>query len=1023
MCGILGFVGRPDSARAVNLPAALSALRHRGPDDSDTFRDTSLDGSVGCAFAHTRLAVIDLSPGGHQPMTTPDGRHTLIYNGEVYSFAEIRAELEKEGIPFVSKSDTEVILKAYARWGARAVERFTGMFALAIWDRLDGTLFLARDRLGIKPLYLARRPDGIAFASEVRALLATGLAERRLSPAALRTYLQFGSASEPLTLVAGVETLLPGTVATFRAGKLSTETYWRMPVAANRNISFEDAVAELRPLLSAVVKERLVSDVPLGVFLSGGIDSSSITSIAAHALGHPLRTFTVTFDEKTHSEEAYAEEIATRFKCEHTRVHLSAATAASQFEDALDAMDQPSADGPNTYFVAKAARQASLTVALSGLGGDEVFAGYSHFRRFAPALAFGGVAGRLTPGAILRDLHRSSSNRIRRLAEILKARGEVGATYDALRCMFPEPWVEALVPGRRDPARSSISEHQDPDSVNLVSRLELTGYLRNTLLRDADAMSMASSIEVRVPLIDYRIVELALSFPGRLKLSRERNKPLLQAAVADLAGSPQPRSKMGFVLPLDAWFRRDLAALVSTTILGEGSGVYDTPTARRILEGFQRSEREFSQSRILCLMALARWCKRHRMELSEAGANAPKRVNGSHGKRVLVSTLPPRESGVGAMSGFVVDCLKQRGLKPVLAFYQPYSRDPQLSVPSFVLNRRVGMRTMTNGDALESYALGAFLPELEFNHYRPTELWRRLIDSCDFHVAVSGNPLAAQPFMSNAQPYLLWAATPWREDRLQREMEFALPRKILDSTLVRPVTERLERRILTGGTVLALSEYTRKRFEALAGSVVSGILPMPIDTDLFAPRPESIVPLRVGFTGRLSDPRKNIELFLHTLEVLRKSGVDATGFLVGGPLSPGCQNLLDTSGLSNAVTVHPTVAPDELATLLPTIDVFFVPSHQEGLCIAALEAMACGIPVVSTRCGGPEEFVVPGESGILVEFSPEEAAAALASILSSPEKRRALSRGARGIIQNRYSRPGAAATFHEFFERTFASPQ
>ncbi|MEO7332244.1 MAG: asparagine synthase (glutamine-hydrolyzing), partial [Minicystis sp.] len=375
MCGIYGYVGEEASlASPEALEKAIQALWHRGPDDRGTFRETRGDRVVG--LAHTRLAIIDLSPSGHQPMLTEDGRYALVYNGEIYNHASIRGELSSLGERFHGSSDTEVLLKAYVRWGKRCLDRLRGMFAFAVWDNVEQRLFLARDRLGIKPLYYTERGRGLAFASEVRTLMATSAAARRLSAPAVASYFAFGAVSGPAAILEGVQALPPAHLLEMDArGNIHVERYWELPLEPSPGATFLDEVRQIQPILQEAVRLRLIADVPVGIFLSGGIDSSVLTALASVPGGAPVHTFTVTFDEARYSEAPYAAEVARLYRCSHQQVHLSAARAAQEISGALEALDQPSSDGVNTWFVSKAARAAGLSVALSGLGGDELFAG------------------------------------------------------------------------------------------------------------------------------------------------------------------------------------------------------------------------------------------------------------------------------------------------------------------------------------------------------------------------------------------------------------------------------------------------------------------------------------------------------------------------------------------------------------------------------------------------------------------------------------------------------------------------
>ncbi|MGA7614324.1 MAG: asparagine synthase (glutamine-hydrolyzing), partial [Thermoanaerobaculia bacterium] len=568
MCGIFGYVGNPDRADAIDLDVAIEALRHRGPDGDGKFR--ARKGDVAVAMAHTRLAIIDLSPLAKQPMTTEDGRYTLTYNGEVYNFREIRRELESLGHSFRSHSDSEVVLKSYVEWGKRCVEHFRGMFVFAIWDETEGALFIARDRFGIKPFYYRDAQDGFAFSSEVRALLKTGLADRTLSREGLETYFTWGSVADPWTLIDGVHSLVPAHRGFWKNGKLEVERYWDFPEGGTRDISFEEAVEEIRPILRESIAKELVSDVPLGVFLSGGIDSSAIVAIASEVSDRPIHTFTLTFDEAKYNEAQYAREVAEKFGCIHTEVHLTKEKALGELDAAMASYDQPSADGINTWFVAKAAKEAGLSVALSGLGGDEIFAGYPNFLKFGRLVAlsrlarpFGNLVAPFFGGASMNG----TSMRTKKVGEVLRAEGDPLRVYAGLRCMFTGGQVETLMKefesrssrvGDRGwggsstgatPSNPKFDSRSSKCPVALYSQLELTNYLRNTLLRDSDQMSMAHGLEVRVPLLDHLVVEKVLPFAASLKIRnpksemRNVNKPLLAAAAGPLPRAVTHRAK------------------------------------------------------------------------------------------------------------------------------------------------------------------------------------------------------------------------------------------------------------------------------------------------------------------------------------------------------------------------------------------------------------------------------------------------------------------------------------------------
>ncbi|HYO76431.1 MAG TPA: asparagine synthase (glutamine-hydrolyzing), partial [Thermoanaerobaculia bacterium] len=420
MCGIAGVAGvdSPDIAMAMS-----GAIAHRGPDDQGTFFDP--DARV--ALAHRRLSIIDVSACGHQPMSYADGRYHIVFNGEIYNFEALRTELESLGHRFTSRSDTEVVLAAYAQWGARCVSRLRGMFAFAIHDRDargegDPVLFLARDRLGIKPLYFTSHNGRFAFASELKAFLAAALVAPRLDLQSLWFYLSLGSVPQPRTALSGVQALVPGcTMHVRRDGSFNIERYWDLADASRRwdaevrGIDARAASAKLRELLEEATRLHMIADVPVGAFLSGGLDSTAVVGLMSRASGTRVRTFSVGFadDRSVADERPLARLAAERFGAEHTEIAVSGRDVAARFDDLVTAIDQPSLDGTNTFIVSQAVAQ-SLKVALSGLGGDELLAGYPHFRRMQRATKWDAALGarrnslrrktlRRVPGRFLRE--------------------------------------------------------------------------------------------------------------------------------------------------------------------------------------------------------------------------------------------------------------------------------------------------------------------------------------------------------------------------------------------------------------------------------------------------------------------------------------------------------------------------------------------------------------------------------------------------------------------------------------------
>ncbi|MFM7393012.1 MAG: glycosyltransferase family 4 protein [Cyanobium sp.] len=388
--------------------------------------------------------------------------------------------------------------------------------------------------------------------------------------------------------------------------------------------------------------------------------------------------------------------------------------------------------------------------------------------------------------------------------------------------------------------------------------------------------------------------------------------------------------------------------------------------------------------------------------------------------RALISTIEPIDGGVPTMTRCLAGMLEDLGIEPVFAWYEPWSRRPDLSVPlpSLLRGRRPGERSCTAYGDHEAHGLGAWLPELEFTHYLPRRSWRDLIDSCRWHLAVTGNPLCAVPYARLGLPFLAWVATPWAADRSERVRTFSTPRRMLDRGLNAPVLRRLERSVLRapGARILALSAYTAAELEAIAGRPMEGVLLMPVDTQRYRPDPSRTRPWRLGFCGRWLDPRKDIDLLLRATSLLLKRGHPVELVLAGENDPEPLRARWSELGLDGRVVTHPHLGPEDLARVLQGLDLFVIPSHQEGLCIAALEAMACGVPVVSTRCGGPQTYVLPDRTGLLVDRDAEALAAAVAGIVADRSRRDALGAGALSWVRENATPEAARRLVHRHLE-------
>ena len=587
-----------------------AAQAHRGPDDQ---------GIAKCEFpgvylGNTRLAVIDVSQAGHQPMNDPETGNWITYNGETYNYLDLRREIDAEA--WQSNTDTEVILRGYGKWGVDVFRRMRGMFALAIWDGAKHELVLARDRLGIKPLYYFADKENFVFASELRALLASGLVQRRLSIEGVDSYLATGAVESPLTIIDGVRQLLPGHYLQVKAKEAGLEVN-DVEFASARSIGETVeadrtcAVARLREELEESVRLHLVSDVPLGVFLSGGMDSSALVALMSRSGPRP-KTFSVVFDEAGFTEAPFSRAVAERFNTDHSEIRLTEDRLLELLPAAIAAIDQPTMDGINTFVVSHAVKRAGITVALSGLGGDELFGGYPSFRRAMKLAGMSQTSKRVLRAASgVGSIALNGSVQRHKFWELANSAGKPADVYRISRQLFSTDAAARMTGREVGPTLQKNGNQRDV--VNEISRLELNGYMTNTLLRDTDAMSMAHSLEVRVPFVDAKLVDYVLSLPGKWKIGKNGPKPLLADAVGDLLPREfMARPKMGFTLPFEKWLQGRLRAEVSA-VLGDARrlsvAALDAGEVTKVWSRFLQKPRAIGWSRPWSLYVLAKWCE------------------------------------------------------------------------------------------------------------------------------------------------------------------------------------------------------------------------------------------------------------------------------------------------------------------------------------------------------------------------------------------------------------------------------
>ena len=624
MCGILGYAMRDGAAVPGDLREAIAGLAHRGPDDHGIWAED------GTALGFVRLSIIDLSPAGHQPMASPDGRYWIVFNGEIYNFPELRAQLESSGESFVGHSDTEILLRLFLRDGfERCLQQLRGMFAFAVWDRQTRTLSLARDRLGVKPLVYAETERGLLFASEIAALFRIDpKLPREPDLAAIDHYLTYQYIPAPLTGFRAIKKLPPAHAMVVRNGKVERLwRYWDIDYSKRSSLSFLEACEALREQMLEATKIRMISDVPLGAFLSGGIDSSITVAAMSRLSSTPVKTYAIGFEEERFNELPFARQIAAHLGTDHHEMTVES-NSVDLLPRLVEHLGEPMADSSlmPTFHVSEFARR-EVTVALTGDGGDEVFAGYRRFFHMRRADML--KDWKLTPlwksarklTVALENAARPNKRRRQfpasRADEILSMQGATRFKHllafytDAEKARLVTPEL-AQQSGHQTDAwlEQALARAEGADALNRWLYVDMTTYLPEDILFKVDIASMANSLECRSPFLDHRLIEFACSLPGSYKLNAKgRHKLILKEAFKDwLPPNFMEREKKGFSVPLDKWVRRDYADLLRARLI-------DKPT----LAPWIRQERVQSMvdehlsgrashgNRLWSLLVLAQW--------------------------------------------------------------------------------------------------------------------------------------------------------------------------------------------------------------------------------------------------------------------------------------------------------------------------------------------------------------------------------------------------------------------------------
>jgi len=625
MCGINGIFGieKVNDAHAL-MKRMNDSISHRGPDAEGIYQGNNV------VLGHRRLSIIDLSLESNQPFFSDDNRFVMVFNGEIYNYNELKSQLLD--FNFRTKSDTEVLLNAYRKWGVEFISRLEGMFAFAIWDTQKNELLLVRDRLGIKPIYIYQNDNSILFSSEIRAILSSNLVPRKLSEASLTDYLRYQTVHAPQTMIEGVEMLLPGHYLLINDNEVKVRKYWSLDTCAkniSENTTYEGIKSNVFSLFESAVKKRLVADVPFGAFLSGGIDSSAVVAMMARNSSKPVKTFCISFDESEFSEANFAKLISEKYSTDHTEIILSPNDFLKLMPAALAAMDHPSGDGPNTFVVSKVTKEAGITMALSGLGGDELFAGYDLFMRLKKMKSREWLQyfprGLKSLGASFLQTTKPSVSSDK-LSEFLRLQYYfIENVYPLMRKVLTDKKIMELL-GKNQLTTNRVynivndligikGKAATYSDLSKVSIAELSTYLQNVLLRDTDQMSMAHALEVRVPFLDHDLVSYVLGVRDSYKIPHTPKKLLVDSLGELIPSEIVNRPKMGFVFPWDKWMRNELKEFCEERIMSLSKrNLFDSKNLINHWNHFLKQDRRITWSRIWYLVVLEDWLIRNNIQ-------------------------------------------------------------------------------------------------------------------------------------------------------------------------------------------------------------------------------------------------------------------------------------------------------------------------------------------------------------------------------------------------------------------------
>lgn len=617
MCGITGIIGLSDKKRSADIIHKMTiALQHRGPDAGGHYVEEEV------AFGHRRLAIIDLNPSSNQPFIDNSGRYAMTFNGEIYNFKKVKSEIPD--YDFKTNSDTELILAAYIKWGSAFLQKLNGMFAIAIWDTLDKTLFIARDRVGIKPVYYYQQDKQFVFSSEIRSMLASELIPRKINKKSIVDFLNYQAPQGVNSIIENVFQLPAGTFGIFKDGEFKIEKFWNIFELPTSSFEYKNE-AGIQKIIESLLKEsvqrRMLSDVPFGAFLSGGIDSSGIVALMAELSNNPVNTFSVVFNEKEYDESAYSTLVSKKFNTEHHPILLKPERFLEELPAALAAMDSPTGDGPNSYVVSKVTKEAGITVALSGLGGDELFAGYPVFKQLASINKYRqfwnipSAVRKMGCGILALRGKDHKTERLRSLLSLDRYSFEkIYPTFRKLSSSRTLGNISKVLPIHHNSIEEILK--QNSRSINklpLLSQVtvgELTGYTQNVLLRDTDQMSMASALEVRVPFFDHELIEFVIGIPDQFKYPKYSKSLLVESLSPRLPDEIVHRKKMGFSFPWQHWMKNELKDFCEEKIRGLAEReIFNGDYLLKYWNNFLKGDKKIIWVNIWLLVVLEKWLK------------------------------------------------------------------------------------------------------------------------------------------------------------------------------------------------------------------------------------------------------------------------------------------------------------------------------------------------------------------------------------------------------------------------------